>query len=175
MCDWHVTTVHVQSEKDSVIRAEAVWLKPDMDRKGQHGAMSNRVSSEQINVTASEMCPSVENLWHYGTGSTLRMMFFPHKINAVFKNIYNLLFLSNVFWLKMIFFSPIKCLFTRIRVNIWGGQSTATADIVQLCIFMRKIIESLEDSRTPPMTPSTVKQGCIPQLLPSTGQESKCT
>lgn len=34
---------------------------------------------------------------------------------------------------------------------------------------MRKITESLEDSRTPPVTPVNVKHGCIPQLLPNAG------
>lgn len=53
-----------------------------------------------------------------------------------------------------------------MKLNIWAGLS---ADIIQLCIFMRKISESLEDSRTPPVTPSNVKHGCIPQLLPKAG------
>lgn len=60
----------------------------------------------------------------------------------------------------------IKYLFTREKLNIWPGRC---ADIKQLCIFMRKITESLENRRTPPVTAVNVKDGCIPQLLPNAG------
>lgn len=59
-----------------------------------------------------------------------------------------------------------KCLFPTTEQNIWAGHP---ADNIQLCIFMRKITESLEDSRMPPVTPFSVKHGCIPQLLPNAG------
>ena len=50
--------------------------------------------------------------------------------------------------------------------NLTSGQGGTT----QLCIFKRKkkkkITESLEDSRTPPVTPCNVKHGCTPPQLP---------
>lgn len=53
-----------------------------------------------------------------------------------------------------------------VKWNIWAERG---ADIKHLRTFMGKITESLENSRTPPVTAFNVKHGFIPQLLPNAG------